>query len=214
MPRCYVPNDKARAQPVSGASRFGHDWLPVVPRCTLDGMTETLSSNGPLPDSDGSSPPTRDPHDRGPDVKFPPPLAYVLAIGAGLLLDRIAPLGWLRSHPAAEILGGVVAIAGLVLVYVGILTFRRARTAIYPNRPAKRVVDHGVYRFTRNPMYVGMTAFHLGLSVMLASTWALLLLPVALLIITTQVIHREERHLLERFPVEYGAYCARVRRWI
>lgn len=152
--------------------------------------------------------------DRGPDVKFPPPLAYVAAIGAGVLLDQVVPLRWIPSNPALEAMGGGIAIVGLLLVYTGILTFRRARTAIYPNRPAKRVVDHGIYRFTRNPMYVGMSLFHVGLSLLIPSTWALLLLPPVLVLIVTQVIHREERHLRERFPEEYAAYCARVRRWI
>ena len=124
------------------------------------------------------------------------------------------PLPWWATHPLIELLAGVLAIGGLLLVYAGIATFRRARTAIYPNRPAKQVVEVGVYRITRNPMYLGMTLFHAGFSILFALPWALLLLPLVLIVIVTQVIRREERHLLERFPVEYAAYRARVRRWI
>jgi protein-S-isoprenylcysteine O-methyltransferase Ste14 len=153
--------------------------------------------------------------DRGPDVKFPPPLLFVAGLGAGVLLDRLLPSP--SAIPASslfEVAGIVLGVVGLAVVYTGILTFRRARTAVYPNRPAKLVVDHGVFAYSRNPMYVGMTIFYLGGVLLLHSLGALLLLPMVLLLLQALVIAREERHLRATFPAEYHAYCARVRRWL
>lgn len=152
--------------------------------------------------------------DRGPNVKFPPPLLFVLGLGAGVLIDRA--YGWIPLHPqwvALEIIGVALVVAGLGVVYSGILTFRRFRTAVYPNRPAKLVVDTGIYARTRNPMYVGMTVFYVGMVLLLNSRGALAHLPLVLSVLHSQVIRREERHLRERFPDAYADYCRRVPRW-
>jgi protein-S-isoprenylcysteine O-methyltransferase Ste14 len=85
---------------------------------------------------------------------------------------------------------------------------------VYPNQPARALVTHGVYAHSRNPMYVGLTIAYLGGVLATGSVWALLLLPVALFALLRLVIRREERHLSERFPTEYAAYCAEVRRWL
>jgi protein-S-isoprenylcysteine O-methyltransferase Ste14 len=153
--------------------------------------------------------------DLGPAVKFPPPALFVGGLGVGVVLDRFGRVpSPIPDRVALQVVGVVLGVVGLALVYTGILTFRKFRTAIYPNRPAKLVVDHGIYAYTRNPMYVGMTVFYLGGVLVLHSLGALVLLPVVLFVLHSQVIAREERHLHERFPAEYADYCARVRRWL
>lgn len=153
--------------------------------------------------------------DLGPAVPFPPPLLFVVGLVAGVLLDRRLSLPVLiPDRPMVAVMGGALVVGGLALVYTGIWTFRRWRTAVYPNRPAKLVVETGIYRYTRNPMYLGMTIFYVGVALLLTSIASLLLLPVVLGVLCWQVIAREERHLRERFPEAYQAYCARVRRWI
>jgi len=153
-------------------------------------------------------------YDRGPDVKFPPPLLFVGGLGLGVLLDRFGRVPFeITAPPLVTVLGLVLGVAGLAIVYTGIVTFRRARTAVYPNRPAKRVVQHGIYAYTRNPMYVGMTIFYIGGVLVTASLAALVLLPVVLRVLHVHVIAREERHLHAAFPEEYAAYCAKVGRW-
>ena len=153
--------------------------------------------------------------DLGPAVRFPPPLPYVMAFLLGALLDRVAPLprqlpAWIRMPR----LGLVLMVGGIALVFAGIVTFRRHRTAVYPNRPARSLVTTGVYAHTRNPMYLGFTVAYLGGVIATGQTWPLLLLPVVLSLILLLVIAREEEHLHERFPVEYDAYASRVRRWL
>jgi protein-S-isoprenylcysteine O-methyltransferase Ste14 len=153
--------------------------------------------------------------DLGPAVAFPPPLLFVVGLVAGVLLDRRLSLPVvIPDRPMVAVMGGALVVGGLALVYTGIWTFRRWRTAVYPNRPATLVVETGIYRYTRNPMYLGMTIFYVGVTLLLTSIASLLLLPVVLGVLCWQVIAREERHLRERFPEAYQAYCARVRRWI
>lgn len=158
--------------------------------------------------------PPAPPRDLGPAVRFPPPILFVAGLGLGALLDRLVPLWPVPERPLIAVAGCVLVIGGLALVYAGIMTFRRFRTAVYPNRPAKLVVDSGPFAYTRNPMYVGMTVFYVGMVLLLRSVWALPLLPVVLAALVHFVIRREERHLTQKFPDAYAAYCARVPRWI
>lgn len=154
------------------------------------------------------------PQDRGPAVPFPPPLLWVFGLALGAVLQRVMPLPAVMPDAPWAVVGGLLlVVAGLALTYTGILTFRRFRTAVYPNRPAKRIVDVGVFAYSRNPMYTGFTIAYVGGVLLTGWLWALLLLPVVLTVLVTQVIHREERHLHARFPHAYAAYCRRVRRW-
>ncbi len=94
------------------------------------------------------------------------------------------------------------------------MTFARAKTAIIPMRPASTLVEKGPYRFTRNPMYTGMTVAYLGGVLILNSFWALVLLPAVLALLYVFVVKCEERYLVEEFGDDYEAYRRRVKRWI
>src|SRR2546423_15409975 len=114
---------------------------------------------------------------RGPRVMFPPPLLFVAALAASLFLDQ--RLGFSIDGDGA---GFVQPAAGIVLVFVGlgimiwgIVTFLLARTAIYPNQPARQCVTGGPYRFTRNPMYLGLTVAYAGAAIVLNAVWPFLL---------------------------------------
>ena len=118
------------------------------------------------------------------------------------------------ASPLQVGLGMTLLMAGLALTFWGMLTFTLARTPVLPMKPARLVVTHGPYRFTRNPMYVGLTTAYLGLSAMLNHAWPVVLLPVVLIVLTRFVIEREEAHLATRFGDEYERYRGRVRRWL
>lgn len=152
--------------------------------------------------------------DKGPAVPFPPPFLFVAGFLVGTALERLFPMGAMPGGVPREVAGVALIVAGLGAAFAGILTFRYFRTAILPHKPAARVVDRGLYAYTRNPMYLGLSLLYAGLSLVLATWWTLALLPVVLLTLTTQVIAREERYLRRAFPVEYADYCARVRRWL
>ena len=92
--------------------------------------------------------------------------------------------------------------------------FRRAGTAVEPWRTSTALVTNGVYRFTRNPMYLAMALLYLGAALAADSVLALVLLPPLLVLVRVGVISREERYLERRFGDEYRRYRSSVRRWL
>jgi protein-S-isoprenylcysteine O-methyltransferase Ste14 len=148
-------------------------------------------------------------------VKFPPPFIYVLGLVVAFFLNRAVPLRLATPEPRwMFLLGWALAIGGQIFAISGVVTFRRHRTAITPFLPATTIVTTGPYAMTRNPMYVGLTVFSAGVSLLLDTWWAFLLVAVAVLIIDRAVIGREERYLSSAFGAEYDAYRTRVRRWV
>ena len=155
---------------------------------------------------------------RSPGVKFPPPTLFVAGWLLGWLLEsRVVRLpldGDDAPHWSLVVAGSTLLALGLIVIAAGLLTFFRARTAIMPHHAASRLVTHGPYRFTRNPMYLGMTLLYGGLAIRTNMTWPLLLLPLVLLALHRLVIRREERYLTSAFGAEYEDYRRRVRRWL
>jgi len=147
--------------------------------------------------------------------RVPPPLAVVL-IGVAM-----AVIAWLT--PAFEIgsnvrfVGGGIAIAlGALVVLQGARTFWRNKTTINPVdfESASALVTSGVFRYSRNPMYVGFTAMLVGWAVCLAAPWALVG-PVAFVLFTNRFqIIPEERVMQDKFGQAYDHYRAQVRRWV
>jgi protein-S-isoprenylcysteine O-methyltransferase Ste14 len=142
-------------------------------------------------------------------VTFPPPFIYVGMLLLGLALDRITP--WSLELPwIARYIGGVIFIAAALFVgFSASSLFRKAGTDVKPWKATTAIVESGVYRFTRNPMYLGMAMLYAGLGILFSSLGIVLLLPVLI-----QVIAREERYLEGKFGEDYRAYKARVRRWL
>lgn len=154
-------------------------------------------------------------HD-SPGVPVPPPILFVLGFVAGLLADGVVPLTLLGAERRAIAvpLGWGAILIGLLLMLWGIATFARFRTAVMPHLPASRLITGGPYRFTRNPMYVGLTLTYGGLALLIDTAWPLLLLPLVLALLVLVVIRREERYLERAFGESYREYRARVRRWL
>lgn len=147
-------------------------------------------------------------------VRFPPPLIYALGLILAYLINRAVPL-WIAAPEPHWLwwLGIVVAATGISLSLSGFITFRRHRTAVNPTRPASTIVTTGPYRFTRNPMYLGLAVFSVGVALLLDTWWALIAVPFVVLVVDRAVIAREERYLATAFGDEYGAYRATTRRW-
>lgn len=143
-------------------------------------------------------------------MRVPPPILYLAGLLVGVALDRVWPL----ANGYATWGGLALVAAGLALDAWAAAAFQRAQTTVLPWGRARFLVPHGPYRYTRNPMYLGMALSYLGLALLVGSWWALALLPVVLVVITVYVIRREERHLAARFGDDYDAYRARVRRWL
>jgi protein-S-isoprenylcysteine O-methyltransferase Ste14 len=105
-------------------------------------------------------------------------------------------------------------IIGSLLAGWGLVVFFRIRTAIMPIRPASHLVASGPYRFSRNPMYVGLSVLYLGLALLFNVVWPIVLLPLVVFALYHLVIRREERYLADAFGDAYAAYRQRVRRWL
>ncbi len=148
-------------------------------------------------------------------VRFPPPFIYLGVLLIGIGAERFVPLrhfGLDRS--LLIILGLALVAAGILLGISAVGLFRRSDTTPEPWTSTTAIVTTGVYRYTRNPMYLGMASIYAGLAVVADSPLALILLPAVLLIIQSQVIAREESYLAAKFGEVYLDYKRRVRRWL
>lgn len=151
-------------------------------------------------------------------VRFPPPFLFLIGLGVAWLLEKRLVRwrligGTIPSH-AMEVAGVAVLLAGFALMLWGFFTFIRSDTPIIPYRPATKIVDYGPYRFSRNPMYAGISMAYFGGALIMNSGWALLLLPVVMLALYHFVVRKEEQYLSSAFPEDYASYRARVRRWL
>jgi protein-S-isoprenylcysteine O-methyltransferase Ste14 len=146
-------------------------------------------------------------------VKVPPPLLYLAGFGIGVVLELAFPID--RPSAAIAIAGAAVGVAlWLWLDGVATMRFRAARTSMIPMRPSTALVTSGPYRFTRNPMYLGMAFLYAGAALGFGVIWALAVLPAVILAVDRLVIAREEPYLEERFGEPYREYKRRVRRWL
>jgi protein-S-isoprenylcysteine O-methyltransferase Ste14 len=140
-----------------------------------------------------------------PGVRVPPPALYALAVFVGYLLNQRWPLP-IGGGASVQALAWLLFGAWLVLTVSSIGNFRRSRTSIVPIRPATTLVIAGPYRFTRNPMYVGLAVLTVALGLFLDSWWLIVLLVPVLFVVRAFVIAPEERYLERRFGADYVAY--------
>jgi protein-S-isoprenylcysteine O-methyltransferase Ste14 len=149
------------------------------------------------------------------ELKIPPPIVALLV---AVTMWAVAAFGpQLRMSPfARDVIAGLFAFAGIAFDLLALATFRASRTTFNPLKPgrASALVTHGLYRISRNPMYVGSALLLLGWAVYLSA-----LLPFAGIVafvayITRFQIRPEERALAALFGEEYANYAARVRRWL
>jgi protein-S-isoprenylcysteine O-methyltransferase Ste14 len=152
---------------------------------------------------------------RGPRILFPPPLLFVIAWLAGLAIDRWLPVR-ITAGPGGilSVLAPVVTFGGAALSLVTISILLRARTGILPFKPTRALITTGPFRFSRNPIYLGLLIAYLGVTAWARLLWPLATLPIGLWALWQTAIHPEETYLTSRFGEEYAAYCRRARRWI
>ena len=142
-----------------------------------------------------------------------PPFIYLGSIVIGLLLHWAFPVG-LALGILGRLIGGAVVLGAVALFASSVRTFRAAGTSVRGNRPTRKVVRAGPYHFSRNPIYLAFSLLQLGIALWANSLWVVATLAGSLALISLVVIPREERYLEARFPSEYSAYRASVRRWI
>lgn len=149
------------------------------------------------------------------ETKIPPPIVMLLLGMAAWGAARVLPdLSFALPQPA--LIAACLALAGVVLNVLPKLAFQRAGTTVNPLRPqlSSQLVTSGVYRHTRNPMYLGQAVILLGWALYLHNAAALLAVPALVLYITRFQIQPEERHLAARFGEAYAAFRTQVARWL
>ena len=143
-----------------------------------------------------------------------PPFAWGLAVIAGFALDWLLPLPFLPAGLAAGWIGGLVFVLALALFAWAIVTMTSAGSSVPTNLPTATIVESGPYRFTRNPIYLGMFLGLIGLAIAFDTLWLLVMLVPFALVIRYGVVAREEAYLERKFGDVYRDYRSRVRRWL
>ena len=149
------------------------------------------------------------------ETRIPPPL---IAIVIGLVMWQLIPAAMSVEEGALirQSIAAIVAFIGLACDFLGAVSFRKIKTTVNPMSPEKSsaLVCTGIYKYSRNPMYLGMALLLLAWAIYLASAWALLGVLAYVLYITRFQIIPEERVMEKLFGQEYLAYKAKVRRWL
>jgi protein-S-isoprenylcysteine O-methyltransferase Ste14 len=149
------------------------------------------------------------------ELKIPPLLVWLVIAGAMFGVAYSAPGLSFRLAGSSAIALALVALGGAV-AFAGVIAFRAKRTTVNPLTPSasSAVVSSGVYRVSRNPMYLGFLLALAGWAVYLSNAGAVLLLPAFIAYLTQYQIKPEERALLAKFGSEFAQYMSRVRRWL
>jgi protein-S-isoprenylcysteine O-methyltransferase Ste14 len=149
------------------------------------------------------------------ELKVPPP-AVALLVAMIMWLASWAVPALQFEMPARRGIAACVALVGVAVSIAGVVSFRRMRTTVNPRKPesASLLVMSGLYRISRNPMYVGILLVLLAWAVWLANVMAFVITPAFVLYISRFQIRPEEAALAKMFGEEYAVYRSRVRRWL
>jgi protein-S-isoprenylcysteine O-methyltransferase Ste14 len=145
-----------------------------------------------------------------------PPLLLVLIFAIAMVAIDSVWNEWAVVFPWRWLAASTLSVCGAMLALAGVVEFRRAQTTVNPLTPeaSSAIVTSRVYRFSRNPMYLGMLLLLSGLATLLANPLNFLLLPMFVLILNHLQIIPEENFLLAKFGQDYRDYQHQVRRWL
>ena len=147
-------------------------------------------------------------------VPIHPPLFFLSALLLGVVIDDRV-----RSFPVFlndrwRWLGLIPLVIGFGIVATGRRALIRQGTNVNPTQPTTAIVETGPFRFTRNPLYLGLTLLYIGLSLLLNTWWSVFLLVPIWLVMHFAVVRREEAYLERKFGQTYLVYRQRVRRYL
>jgi protein-S-isoprenylcysteine O-methyltransferase Ste14 len=142
-----------------------------------------------------------------------PPVVALMFIVIAYFLGRFVPIPFV-VHMVVRTIGFILTLIGFLLGIAAFIEFRRARTTLDPHGSAKQIVTSGIYRFTRNPIYLGFLLMVIGLPLNSGLIWGFVAAPFYMMLMTRLVIVHEEAYLLKKFKDQYIGYRSRVRRWL
>ncbi|MFT6657648.1 methyltransferase [Maritalea sp.] len=152
-----------------------------------------------------------------PNVVIFPPLILLIGFGLAILLEWLLPITFLAPVFQSKFQTGfsaILALTGISVAILGVMELRKHGTNVEPHKPALFLVHSGVYALTRNPIYVGMVTFFLGVSVFWNLEWGVILTLPVILTLHYGVIKREEAYLGNKFGAAYLLFRKNTRRWL
>jgi protein-S-isoprenylcysteine O-methyltransferase Ste14 len=151
-----------------------------------------------------------------PDVVVFPPVVPLAILVLAIALQWFAPLNLLAAVASTPriVVGTIIALAGALVVVSGQRALARRGTNVNPSLPTLALASDGIYRFTRNPMYVGGMTALAGIAPIFSLDWLILLMIPAACILHIGIVSREERYLARKFGEEYRSYEAQVPRYM
>ncbi|MEW6777085.1 MAG: isoprenylcysteine carboxylmethyltransferase family protein [Bdellovibrionota bacterium] len=148
-------------------------------------------------------------------VRFPPPLLYLLTVLTGVLLHAfVLPLPLAAGGTLRVFLAGGMGLAAVLLMWGAFGRFRETGQNPKPWTPSPELITNGIYRYTRNPMYVSLALLQGAIGAALANLWIVALVPVSLIAVYFVAVRHEEAYLEEKFGEPYRQYKKSVRRWL
>jgi len=149
-----------------------------------------------------------------PQIILNPFFIYILTGLCAVVMQKLLPLPTVLTGAIPRAIVAAIMVINLIIGLAAARGMLTAKTSLNPHRPTTALILSGPFRFTRNPLYLGLTVFYTGLMLVFELTWGLLLLPIVVWLVTIWVIVPEEKYLEQKFGAEYLDYKARVRRWI
>lgn len=146
-------------------------------------------------------------------VKINPFVVYIGLAIIAVVMQTLIPFSFIPTN-IARMLGAILILLNFVFGLPALIGMAKAKTSPNPNHPSNALVSRGIYKLTRNPMYIGLTLFFAGILTFFQNDWGLVFTPLLLWLITLWVIIPEERYLTDKFGEGYTQYTRIVRRWI
>ncbi|MFY9207305.1 MAG: isoprenylcysteine carboxylmethyltransferase family protein [Yoonia sp.] len=143
-----------------------------------------------------------------------PPVWLLAAVIATWFIGHAQPFGLSLDFPITQLLGGLLVGAGIILMALAAMEMHKQRTTIIPHKEADSLVTSGIFKRTRNPIYLGDAAILAGLALRWDAVLALFLVPIFIWIIEKRFIIPEENMLRRKFRADFAHYEQKTRRWV
>ena len=146
------------------------------------------------------------------NTKIPPPIVTLLCIGIIYLFESQIEY----SEPDLKVVGIIFLILGLIIIFSAVLKFIKTKTTVDPTRPHKtsNLVINGIYKITRNPMYLGMLFLIMAYAIYNKNVIGCVIIPIFIFYINKFQIEPEEIEMRKKFGESFENYCKKVNRWL
>lgn len=148
-------------------------------------------------------------------IRIPPPIFFFVCLGCGLLLEYLLPISLINLPLVPRVIvGGIFIMIAIFFAASGFFMLIMNKTTFDTSKSTSKIVTNGVYRFSRNPLYLSLLLLLSAFAVLLSSLWIFMAIPVLYVLFLFKAVQPEEKYLLQKFGEEYLHYSKKVRRWI